>query len=120
MMMLPFNQAILLVGIGVGDMVANADLREESMELLVFTSPVCLDGDNLPVKKMIHKFLEFNKFREHVRLKFQWINPGKFTVIINKAHIILPIASKFLKIEPKLVLSCPTLELLLEPLVHEL
>jgi hypothetical protein len=77
------------VVVGAGDMVANVDFREESMKLLVFTSLVRLDGDNLPVKKMLHKFLEFNKFREHLRLKFQWINPGKFTIIINKAHIIL-------------------------------
>jgi hypothetical protein len=35
-------------------------------------------------------------------------------------HNKLSIAPKFMKIEPKLVLSYPTLENLLEPIVHEL
>jgi hypothetical protein len=90
------------VVVGAGDMVANVDFREESMKLLVFTSLVRLDGDNLPVKKMLHKFLEFNKFREHLRLKFQWINPGKFTIIINKAHIILFVPNRFRGMTPNI------------------
>jgi hypothetical protein len=95
MAMLHFYRTVLLVGVGAEDMVANADFREESMKLLVFTSPVRLNGDNLPVKKTLHKFFEFNKFREHLRLKFQWINPEKFTVIINKAHIIMFVSNRF-------------------------
>jgi hypothetical protein len=48
MAMLPFYRAVLLVGVGAGDMVANADFREESMELLVFASPLRLDGNDAP------------------------------------------------------------------------
>jgi hypothetical protein len=61
-----------------------------------------MDGDNFPIKKMVHKFLEFNKFREHLRLKFQWINLGKITVIINKAHIVLFVPNRFRGIIPNI------------------
>jgi hypothetical protein len=102
MAMLPFYRAVLLVGVGVGDMVANADFRKESMELLVFASPLRLDGNNLPIKMTLHKFLEFNKFREHIRFKFQWINLSKFTVIINKSYIILFVPNRFRRMAPNI------------------
>jgi hypothetical protein len=43
MLMFLFCCPILLVRMGAGYMVANANLGEEAMEFLVFTSPIHLD-----------------------------------------------------------------------------
>jgi hypothetical protein len=81
-------------------MVGDANFGEEVMKLLVFPSPVRLDSNNFPVKEALHKFLEFNKFRENFRFEFQGVDPREFTIIINEAHIILFAPNRFRSITP--------------------
>jgi hypothetical protein len=50
MVMLSFYRANLLMGIWARNMMTNANLGEEVVNLLIFASPVHLDYDDLPVK----------------------------------------------------------------------
>jgi hypothetical protein len=86
-------------------MVTNANLEEEGMKFLVFSSPVCLDCDDFPVKQTFHKVLKFNKFLKHLRFKFQGIDPGKFAKIINEANIILFSTCRFESITPNMLVN---------------
>jgi hypothetical protein len=70
-------------------MVTHADLGEEGVKFLIFSSLVCLNCNNFPIKETFHKALKFNKFLKHLRFKFHGIDPREFTKIIDKAHIIL-------------------------------
>jgi hypothetical protein len=90
------------MSIRAGHMVANVDFGEEVVEFLIFTSPVCLDGDYLPIKETLQEFFEFNKIRKHLGFKFQRINLGEFTVIINKAHVVLFVPNRFRRIAPNI------------------
>jgi hypothetical protein len=72
-----------------GHMVANANLGEEAMEFLVFTSQVCLDYYDLLIKEALHKVLKPNKFLKDLIFEFEGINPRKFTIVIDETHIVL-------------------------------
>jgi hypothetical protein len=51
-------------------MVGDAELDEEGMKFLIFTSPVCLYGKDLAIELSFYKSLKFLKFLKHFRLEF--------------------------------------------------
>jgi hypothetical protein len=81
-------------------MVTHADLGEEGVKFLIFSSLVYLNCNNFPIKETFHKVLKFNKFLKHLRFKFQGIDLREFTKIIDKAHIILFSTSRFGSMTP--------------------
>jgi hypothetical protein len=70
MTMFSFNCTILLVCMGARYMMVDFNFGEETMESLVFTSPVSLDHYDFLIKKVFHQVLKFNKFLKNFRLEF--------------------------------------------------
>jgi hypothetical protein len=70
MPMLSFNCPILLVRMGAGYMVANANFGQEAMKSLVFTSLVRLDCYDFSIKDAFHQVLKLHKFLKNLRLEF--------------------------------------------------
>jgi hypothetical protein len=68
--MFAYGGAILLVSVWAGHMVGDAELDEEGMMFLIFTSPICLYGEDLVIELSFYKSLEFLKFLKHFRLEF--------------------------------------------------
>ena len=62
---------------------------EKSVQTLILASPIGLYSNDLSVKTLFYHTLEFCEFLEHIRLKFQYVDPSKFTEIINEGYIIL-------------------------------
>jgi hypothetical protein len=61
---------------------------KEGIQLLVFTTPVSLHGDDFRIKKGTQQYFETHESVEKLRFVTQEINPSKFTVIIDETHII--------------------------------
>jgi hypothetical protein len=68
--MFAFGRAILLVSVWAWHMVGDAELDEEGMKFLIFTSPVCLYGKDLAIELLFYKSLKFLEFLKHFRLEF--------------------------------------------------
>jgi hypothetical protein len=86
-------------------MVGDADFGEEAMKLLILPAPARLDSNNFPVKGALRKLLEFNKFLENFIFEFQGVDPREFTIVINKAHIILFAPNRFRSITPHIKIN---------------
>jgi hypothetical protein len=70
MSMLAFDRAILLVGVWTRNMVCNGYTLEEGSEFLILTSPICLDGQNLPTEKSLNELLKVFEFLKHIGFIF--------------------------------------------------
>jgi hypothetical protein len=90
MAMFSFSRAILLMSMWPGYMVCDANLCKECVEFLILATPICLYGDYFPVKHSFDKLLEVMEFLEDFGPKFQSVNPGKLTIVVNEANIISP------------------------------
>jgi hypothetical protein len=94
--MLALGRTILLVSMMAGNMERNPCSAEERVEFLILPSPIRLNSENFVVEHMFNKLVKFKKILENLRFMAKQINPGKYTVIINKAHIIF-LATKRIK-----------------------
>jgi hypothetical protein len=87
-MMLPLDNTVLLVSVGARDLVSNAKLTKIGIEMLIFPTPIRLHEDNLLIKPVFNKRLEFKKNFEDTRFFMRQIYPCKFAIIINEGHIV--------------------------------
>jgi hypothetical protein len=76
-----------------GNMVRNP-YSAEGVEFLILHSPIGLNGENFVVKHTFNKLLKFKKILGNLRFMMKQINSDKFTIIINKAHIIFLVTKK--------------------------
>jgi hypothetical protein len=81
------------MGKGTRNMMRDASLLEEGVELLVLTTPVGLGSENFLVKQTFNKILKFLKFLKHLRFVLKKIDPSKFTEVINETYIIFIISN---------------------------
>jgi hypothetical protein len=65
--MLPLYCPILLVRVGTRDSMGYAYVREEGTQLLIFSSPICLHGNNLPIQKSLYMLLEDRESSKDLR-----------------------------------------------------
>jgi hypothetical protein len=75
---------ILLMSVRTGHLVSDAKFMEEWVEMLILSTPVGLDCNDLLIKQALNKRLKFKEICENIKLVTQQIYPGEFTVIINK------------------------------------
>ena len=92
--MFSLSCAILLVGVWAGNTMRDANTLEKGTKGLVFTTPVCLYGMNLFVKLSFNKNLEISEALKNFRFFPQQVNPNKFSMIINKRHIIVVVTNR--------------------------
>jgi hypothetical protein len=69
-MMFMLSRAILLICVWTGNMVGDVELGEEGAKLMLFASPICLNGKNLVIKSSLDKSPKFLKFLKYLRFKF--------------------------------------------------
>ena len=86
--MFSLSGPVLLMSVGTGNKMRDADLRKKGVKFLILASPVSLHSDNLVVEQAFNKFLELVELLENFRFKLQKINPREFAKIINQAHIV--------------------------------
>jgi hypothetical protein len=78
----------MLVSMRTGDMVGYTNMLEESIKLMILSSPIGLDCYGLSIKQSLNKILKITKALENLRLMLDQVDPSKFAKIINKACII--------------------------------
>jgi hypothetical protein len=86
--MFSFSGAILLMGMRTGNMMGNANLLKESIQFLIFTTPICLHSNYFPIKLALNKLLVIEESLINIRTLLKQIDPCKFTEIIDEAYII--------------------------------
>ena len=64
-------------------------LIKESVEVAIFAPPIGLNMDNFMLEKSFYMHLKLNEDIKHIRFALKKIKPGKTTVCINKADIIV-------------------------------
>jgi hypothetical protein len=69
-------------------MMYNPNLIKEGIKFLILSSQVGLHSKDFSIEQSSNKRLEFLKLVKNFRFIFQQIDPSKFTIVINKAHII--------------------------------
>jgi hypothetical protein len=78
MMMLPFCQPILLIGIRTGNVMGNTNSLKEGIKVVVFPSLVRLNKDFL-IKEPFNKVLEILKLLEYLGFVLEQVNPSEFS-----------------------------------------
>jgi hypothetical protein len=71
----------------------NDNVSKVRIQFLIFFSPFDLHGKNFLIKQALNKRLELFKLLKNLIFVLKQIDPSEFTIIINKADIIL-ISSK--------------------------
>ena len=88
MAMFSFSGAILLVGMGARDMMSNANLLKENMQLFILATPISLHSNNFPIKLALNIFLKIKEHLIHIGTRFEKVNPSELAKIIDKAYIV--------------------------------
>jgi hypothetical protein len=83
------SDAVLLGGMWAGHTVRYTSALKILMKLMIFTTPVRLDGFNFGVEKKLDMSLESIKHLLDIRFVFKKINPAKTRVVINETNIVL-------------------------------
>jgi hypothetical protein len=78
MMMFPFCQPILLIGIRTGNVMGNTNSLKEGIKVVVFPSLVRLNKDFL-IKEPFNKVLEILKLLEYLGFVLEQVNPSEFS-----------------------------------------
>ena len=86
--MFMLSRSILLMGVRARNMMGNANACEKWVQGLILPSQMGLNSSDFTIKLPLYHILEIMKTAKHFGLMTQQINPSKFAVIINKAHII--------------------------------
>jgi hypothetical protein len=73
MSMLVLCRAILLVGVWTRNMVCDAYTLEEESEFFILTTPICMNGQNLPTKKPLNELLKVFELLKHIRFVLEEI-----------------------------------------------
>ena len=68
---------------------------KKGIEFFIFTTPISLHGNYFAPKFAFNKLLEIEKDLVYFMAFFEKINPSKFTIIINKAYIVLVFANRW-------------------------
>jgi hypothetical protein len=83
-----FHNTILLVSMRIGDTVLYAKCGEMSVEALVLSTPVALDGEDFLVEKTFDMCLELNEDPMNIRFVLNGIDPREVSKVINEANIV--------------------------------
>jgi hypothetical protein len=89
MSMLSLRYSVLLMGMRTRYKVRDSKLVKERIKFLIFTFPIGLHSNNFAIKKAFNESLKFSQSLENLILEFNKIDLSKFTIVINKTHIIL-------------------------------
>ena len=76
------------MGMGTQHMVRDAKFLKEGVELLIFATPIRLEGDDFGVKFSFNESLEVKKNWKHVGSFLEKIDPREFAKIIDETHVI--------------------------------
>jgi hypothetical protein len=68
--------------------VRDVNVVKKGVKLLIFPTPIRLDGNDLEIKLSFNQMLKFKKVFEHLRLCTKEINSSKLAIIIDEANII--------------------------------
>jgi hypothetical protein len=69
-------------------MMVNSNFAKETIEFVIFSTPIYLHSDDFPIKLSFNKLLEIQENLINLKTLFQQIDPSEFTEIVNKAYII--------------------------------
>jgi hypothetical protein len=86
--MLPFGSTILLMSVWTRDKVRYANRAKKRIKLLILPTPIGLNCNNFAIEQSFNKFLELKKILGNFRFVAKQVNPGEFTIVINKTDII--------------------------------
>jgi hypothetical protein len=83
-----FDRTILLMGVGIGDTMSNAQGSEGVMYFLVFATPIRLSTLYFSIEKTFNVRLKLQKDTMSLSTVTHQINLGKFVKIINEVDVI--------------------------------
>lgn len=84
MAMFPLSNAVLLMSVGTGDMVSNADFVKERTKFLVLATLVGLHSYYFAIKLALNKRLKTTKTIKNFRFVFNKVDPHILAEIINE------------------------------------
>jgi hypothetical protein len=85
---LTLDDPILLMSIGAGHKMSDANDTKKGIKPLIFATPIGLHSNDFSIEQALNKALKFFEELKHLRLMAKKIDPSKFTIIINEADII--------------------------------
>jgi hypothetical protein len=83
------SDTVLLGGMWAGHTVRYTSALKILMKLMIFTTPVRLDGFNFGVQEKLDMSLESIKHPLNIRFVVKKVNPAKTRVVINETNIVL-------------------------------